>query len=456
MVQLKVLIHAATFLKLTCTFTMPGPNISIAHLSPYIKYSLRPTQPVSNTLLATCWVNCFSAIVLEETTHRYSEITRWKPLRVQEVNHNTSQLKMSWHYNDYNDYDDNNSDWSDDYCDHYAGAWDDIPTDDIYPLSYHPFRQIVDSAEGYLKTQAEYPLYDSAHIFFLSQALSIDSLSYAPEIKFHRFLALPAELRLNILEHYLTLERDSGSLQKRQHFDEFDNKCCVWNWPSELIMCDRSPGAYLAICKMTAWLPALALTSKKMHDEGAKYMLETTRWIDLMYQENKPVKIASRFAEFLSAFPDGQAAGVVKRINFPHEHRYNERRVGRVIDEQNPDVQLMLKCPKLETVAMTFHWGKLVSREVDMNGETKPRDLEDFLDFFHLRPMLEHEGLQKMHLDGIYPKYGKDDDKLECLEAFAKWIVEGFREKQGREVEVFLLKWWKRWEGSKAGKKFIF
>jgi hypothetical protein len=125
-------------------------------------------------------------------------------------------------------------------------------------------------------------------------------------------------------------------------------------------MCDRGPGTCLPICKMTAWLPALALTSKKMHDEVIKFMLETTGWIDFMYQERKPVKIASRFAEFLSAFPDGQAAGVVKRINFPHEHRYNERRVGKVIDEQNPVVQLMLKRPKLETVAMTFHWTKLV------------------------------------------------------------------------------------------------
>jgi hypothetical protein len=69
--------------------------------------------------------------------------------------------------------------------------------------------------------------------------------------------------------------------------------------------------------------------------------------------------------------------------------------------------------------------------------------------------MLEHKGLKEVHLEGIYPKYGENDDRLECLEAFAKWLVEGFREKQGREVEVFLLKRWKRWERRSVGKKFI-
>jgi hypothetical protein len=126
---------------------------------------------------------------------------------------------MSWYYNDYSDDDEG---WYDDYYDHYAGAWDDI-----YPLEYHPFRQIVDAAEGYLETQAEYPVYDSAHIFFLSQALCIDSLSYAREIKFHHFLSLPAELRLTVVAQYLAIEQDSGGLQKRQHFDDFGNKCCV-------------------------------------------------------------------------------------------------------------------------------------------------------------------------------------------------------------------------------------
>lgn len=220
-------------------------------------------------------------------------------------------------------------------------------------------------------------------------------------------------------------------------------------------MCDRGPDPCLPITKLTAWLPSLALTNKKMHDEVTKYMLETTGWIDFMYQEHRPVKIAFRFAEFLAAFPDEEAAKAVKRINFPHEHRYNERRVGKVIDEQNPDVQLMLACPKLETGGMTFYWSKCVSRDREHYSETKPRELEDSLDFFHLHPMLEHKNVKQVHLEGIHLKYGEGDGKLKCLEAFAKWTVEGFREKQDREVEVFLFKRWRRWECRSVGKRFV-
>jgi hypothetical protein len=76
-------------------------------------------------------------------------------------------------------------------------------------------------------------------------------------------------------------------------------------------------------------------------------MLQTTEWYDFKYEESKPFKIVRWFTDFLSTLPtildkDGQETtqgfASIKRINFPHEHRYNERRIGKVINEQNPDI----------------------------------------------------------------------------------------------------------------------
>jgi hypothetical protein len=52
---------------------------------------------------------------------------------------------------------------------------------------------------------------------------------------------------------------------------------------------------------------------------------------------------------------------------------------------------------------------------------------------------LKHRNIKQVHLEGIYLGNAKDD-RLKCLEEFAKWIIKGFQEKQGRVVDVYLNK----------------
>jgi hypothetical protein len=109
-------------------------------------------------------------------------------------------------------------------------------------------------------------------------------------------------------------------------------------------------------------------------------MLKTTDWFDILYESDKPLKIAKWFTCFLSTFPNYEAFKAIKRLNCPHAYQYNENRTGKVIDEQNPDIQLMLRCPNLEIVAMTFNLRVLTNWWTD--SMEPPRDLDDFQTFF--------------------------------------------------------------------------
>ena len=64
--------------------------------------------------------------------------------------------------------------------------------DEIYPLEYHPFRQLVDAAIGYIETQAETPLYDAVLFEFMDIAAgAVGCMCWQRKLKFHRFFELP-------------------------------------------------------------------------------------------------------------------------------------------------------------------------------------------------------------------------------------------------------------------------
>jgi hypothetical protein len=129
-----------------------------------------------------------------------------------------------------------------------------------------------------------------------------------------------------------------------------------------------------------------------------------------------------------------EAFAAIKCICFPHKSKYNEHRIGRVVDEKNPDVTLMLKCTNLDTIAMVFNFRQLIKTP----WAPQPRDLEDFLDFFHFEPMLEHNSVNNVYLEGVYPREG-EGQTMTCLYEFGKWLIKGFR-KRGREVSVHVHK----------------
>lgn len=97
---------------------------------------------------------------------------------------------MSWYFND------DSSSVLDDYPEYYQPRY---RSDDVYPLHYRPFRQLVDAAIGYMETQVETPLSDAAHWEFVGLAAgALGCLHWERELKFHDLLALPPELHFNI------------------------------------------------------------------------------------------------------------------------------------------------------------------------------------------------------------------------------------------------------------------
>lgn len=153
-------------------------------------------------------------------------------------------------------------------------------------------------------------------------------------------------------------------------------------------------------------------------------MLQTTEWFDFKYDEAKAVEIVSWFADFLASFPayvDSKGAltmevfAAVKKIGFPHASKFNERLVARVVNEVNLDIALMLKCTELDTLALSFNLRQLVESQL----ERVPRELDDFLEFFHFAPMLEHRGLKEVHPEGVYSREG-EERTMECLYQFAE------------------------------------
>jgi hypothetical protein len=323
------------------------------------------------------------------------------------------------------------------------------------PIEFLPFRDLIEAGEGYMETQREYPLWIDELIEFLAIADSTTSgYAYERELKFHKFLFLPAELRLNIYGHYLENARSDATLRKHLHYDDFSKPCCVWQWPEELIVCDRMLCKELRTADFAPWLPALAFVNKQLLGEITICMLQGTDWIEFKYDENKPFKIVRWFTDFLSTFPTLTINGVdttegfaaIKRINFPHEGIYNMHRIGKVIHEQNPDIMLMPKCTELDIFAISFHHRQLFSN-------SQPRDIDEFLDHFHFRPMLEHKGVKIVYLEGVHPKLN-EGNTLECLERFGKWLVKGFKD-QGRDVNVHINKRWKIFKRRTVGQKVV-
>ncbi|KAH8634255.1 hypothetical protein IG631_09655 [Alternaria alternata] len=221
--------------------------------------------------------------------------------------------------------------------------YDDYDYGEPFSLDFLPFRNLCEAATGYLDTQKEYPLYDTTMIEFIAIAEAATSATaWVYELKFHRFFDLPPELRLNVYTHLLKAAHSYQELARHLHVDRFNNPCCTWRWPNELIICDRNSGNELPTAKYAPWLPDLAFTNKQVLGEVTICMLSTTKWFDFKYEEHKPFNIVRWFTDFLSTFPTVMVNGVatteafaaIECICFPHESKYNEHRIGRVVDEK--------------------------------------------------------------------------------------------------------------------------
>ena len=107
----------------------------------------------------------------------------------------------------------------------------------------------------------------------LVEAVAWESRFEVPAATFPQFLALAAELRSNIIDHYLIEEVREGNIAKALHHDNFGSACCIWNWPDELIVCDKDTSQDLPHTMFPRWLPNLALTNHQMRGEVIVHML---------------------------------------------------------------------------------------------------------------------------------------------------------------------------------------
>ena len=276
---------------------------------------------------------------------------------------------------------------------------------------------------------------------------------------FQKFLDLPGELRESIIHEYALMERDDGRLSKHQHFDEFSNPCCKWDYPKVLIACDNQntnvfPDAGTGRCPK-GWLPNLAFVSHRMHEEVLVLMLRRTERFDLKYIfRNTNFKIATWFTKFLKAIPGGGGEIAVKHLNFPHMHWFNHQRIfNKALT--NPSLDLAVACKNLRKLDMTFHVDKVTVSNEDTDWKRKALPLAKVIDRFKLGTLLYCPRLEEVYIDGIYmrPSRGGEEKDLDVLEDVSKWMMKSFlvRRHPERGIQVELVRRWGCWRGRVRG-----
>lgn len=253
-------------------------------------------------------------------------------------------------------------------------------------------------------------------------------------VQVSKFLQLPIEIRQMIYVQYIHEVRHN--LHRHTHYDGFLNPCCMWEWPRQLILCDKSNNT-IPPPAFAYFLPPFCFANRQLRDEVAKHMLRHTEEYVFKYYEVSPVKITKYFTQFLEAItsPGDNAFAYIRYINLPHIHRYN----GVKEDGSNPDVTLITRCTCLNKIRMTFYAAAMNKYTDDQEGARVHRSIDEILDYFGLRPILECKSLDEFWLDGIYPhpSYGFPGDPLKPLDELGWWIKTGFAEKS-KDVKVFV------------------
>ncbi|KAF1838166.1 hypothetical protein BDW02DRAFT_605452 [Decorospora gaudefroyi] len=279
---------------------------------------------------------------------------------------------------------------------------------------------------------------------------------------FQRYPELPGELREAIMHQYCLMERDAGRLSKHEHYDEYCNPCCKWDYPRVLIACDNQnakifPKAETGRCPK-GWLPNLAFVSHKMHEEVLVLMLQRTLRFDLKYIEwNTDFKIATWFRMFLEAIPGEGGLYAVKHLKFPHIHRFN---LGRFPPAPtNPSIELAVACRNLRKLDMTFHYSRVTICDESTDFVPQGRPLPSIVSQFKLDGIFGCEELEDVYIDGIYswPSKGGHSSHLDVLEELGKWLMKGFlvRRKPRRGIEVELVRRCGAWRGRVTGDMIV-
>jgi hypothetical protein len=243
-----------------------------------------------------------------------------------------------------------------------------------------------------------------------------------------RFFDLPLEIRTKVYNEYLLAERNLRTFKGCLHHDNWGSPCCVWNYPKELILCDKEHTNQLPDLVRPGWLPPLALVNFALRNEVTNFMLRRTETITLKYYSGMPAKIIPWLGKFLKSLTgkDGVSGlNAVHSLTFPHIHR--------MYDTNENIVRLMRACPKLWHVSMTFHALALQWEYGD--GTSYEYKLDAFLKQWKLEGMAECAELKRLDFDAIRIKYGISS--FTPLREFATYLHERCQEK-GRDVEIRL------------------
>jgi hypothetical protein len=128
-------------------------------------------------------------------------------------------------------------------------------------------------------------------------------MSYKIPPYFPKFLLLPAELRTSVHHQYLLDEFKNDTICQHRYFDDWDNRCCVWDYPHVLTACENHDSSFFPHPETASmpegWLPALARTCPQLLGEVVKHMLVYTERIDLKYtHDNHELRSRPGFANF--------------------------------------------------------------------------------------------------------------------------------------------------------------
>jgi hypothetical protein len=284
-------------------------------------------------------------------------------------------------------------------------------------------------------------------------------MSYKPPPYFPEFLLLPAELRTEVYHQYLLEEFKDGKKCQHRHFDDWGHRCCVWEYPDVLILCDNHDSSVFPPPETAnipeGWLPALARTCPLLLGEVIKHMLVYTERIDVKYNHtNHEFKVATWLRKFLNAIPESGGQYAVKYLNFPHMSLFNKSMSPPAIT--NPSIELAVACRSLQKLDMTFHFSKL-SRYDNRVRRRVPLHRDTVLDEFKLRPLLECKNLQSVFLDGIHgqPLRGGQESDVATLIEVGKWLVKEFLVEHERKIEVEVGARWGAYVGRGYGGKII-
>jgi hypothetical protein len=335
--------------------------------------------------------------------------------------------------------------------------WRDFPRAVTYMRRFFPGFEEMDDAvfcdlcltfTEYLEYTNDFDNWNDPKIAaFREFSVVADYATYVCPDYFQKYTDLPGELREIIMHEYLLLERDAGRLSKHQHYDEFSNPCCKWEYPRVLIACDNQdtkvfPEASTGRCPK-GWLPNLAFVSHQIHEEVLVHMLWRTERFDLKYLfRNTNFKIAAWFSTFLKAIARGKSGQTaVKHLNFPHMHWFNHQRISPAVS--NPSLELAVICKNLRKLDMTFHVDKVT------------RPLHEVIKYFKMETIFGCTNLEGVYIDGIYirPSRGGDAADLDVLEDLGKWMMKGFLVQRNlkRGIQVDLVRRWGAWRGRVRG-----